>query len=65
MITSSTTYLKTGLLKRSQKYELAMLQPFLGIFFANYIKIFPKTEVLTVILRCMLNVFAYPIVQTD
>ena len=45
--------LKTGLLKRSQKYKLAMLRLFLVIFFANYIKIFHKTEVLTVIQRCI------------
>ena len=44
---------KTGLLKRSQKYELVMLRLFLVIFFANYFKVFHKTEVLTVILRCI------------
>ena len=36
----------------SQWYELAILRPFLVI---NYVNIFHKTEVLTVILRCLMG----------
>ena len=42
-------------LKR-QFFELVILRPFLVILFiANYINIFHKTEVLTVILRCLMS----------
>ena len=32
---------------------MAIVWPFLAIFFANYIKIFHKTEIQMVILRCL------------
>ena len=77
--------IKTGYLKRSQRYDLAILRSFLAIFsesldfqfwkkkswksithkwpfltvfghlFANFMNIFHKTEVQTVILRCLVS----------
>ena len=42
------------LLKKRQRFELVILRPFLVILLnANYINIFHKTEIQTVILRCL------------
>ena len=36
---------------------MSVLQPFLAIFFANYVNIFHKTEVQRVILRCCTGLY--------
>jgi hypothetical protein len=44
-------YVKTGDLKKKTIFEFGHFTTIFGHFFANYIDIFHKTEVLTVILR--------------